>query len=318
MAAPKKTETRDAFGEALVRMARADKNIVALDCDLGRSTRSQRITEVDPGRFFDMGIAEQDMISTAAGMARMGKTVFVNSFAIFITGRAFDQIRQQVALPKSNVKVCGSSAGLTQGADGATHQSVVDLALMRSLPHMAVVVPADAAQTEQVVEAACRLNGPMYIRLSRYATPPCVPPETEFQIGRAQVLRTGKQIVLCACGPILHNALAAADLLAAEGLHVGVCNFHTIKPLDVEAVHRLAETYRWILTVEENSILGGLGSAVAEAMAERGGPARLHRLGVQDTFGESGTADELLAKHELDAAGIAVAVRRLSRSHEKP
>jgi transketolase len=307
-------ETRDGYGEGLVRLAQAHTDVVALDCDLGRSTRAHRITEADAARFFDMGIAEQDMISTAAGMAKMGKTVFVNSFAVFVTGRSFDQIRQQVALPRANVKVCGSSAGITQGADGATHQSVVDVALMRSLPNMTVIVPADARQAEQAVAAVYDRKGPAYLRLSRYPTPDFVPPERDFRIGRAQVLRDGADVCLCGCGPVLCNVLAAAALLEADGIRVGVVNFHTLKPLDAEAVAALAGKYRRLVSVEEHTIYGGLGSALAEVLAGRGTGTRLLPLGVADTFGESGSADELLAKHGLDAAGIAAAVKQHLRA----
>jgi transketolase len=294
MAAVEDIATRDAYGDALLELARADRNVVALDCDLGRSTRSYRITELDSGRFVEMGIAEQDMISTAAGLSRMGKVAFVNSFAVFVTGHAFDQIRQQVALPKSNVKICGSSAGVTQGRDGATHQSIVDVALMRALPNMTVIV---------------------YLRLSRFATGDFLPDDLAFELGRAQTLRSGEEVVLAGCGPVLRNALLAADLLRREnGLSVGVVNFHTLKPFDTPALRRLACEYRHILTVEEHSILGGLGSAVAESLAESEDPHRravLTRLGLCDCFGESGTAEELLRKHGLDARGIAKSVLRV-------
>jgi transketolase len=309
----RKRETRDGYGEALVRLAHAHRDVVALDCDLGRSTRAHRITEVDTARFFDMGIAEQDMLSTAAGMARMGKTVFVNSFAVFVTGRAFDQIRQQVALPRANVKVCGSSAGITQGADGATHQSVLDLALMRCLPHMTVVVPADARQAELAVAGVYDIKGPAYLRLSRYPTPDYAPAEG-FRVGKAQILREGQELCFCGCGPILYNVLAAADQMKNDGLNPGVVNFHTLKPLDVETLQALAKRCRVLVSVEEHSIYGGLGSALAEALADHSLSTRLVRLGVNDTFGESGSADELLAKHGLDAAGIAAAVRRAKRN----
>jgi len=216
MAAVEGIATRDAYGEALVELARADRNVVALDCDLGRSTRAYGITEVDPGRFVEMGIAEQDMISTAAGMSRMGKVVFVNSFAVFVTGHAFDQIRQQVALPKSNVKICGSSAGITQGTDGATHQSIVDVALMRALPNMTVIVPADGRQTRQAVRLAHEIQGPVYLRLSRFGTGDFLPDDLGFELGKAQSLRSGEDIVLVGCGPVLRNVLLAADLLRRQ------------------------------------------------------------------------------------------------------
>lgn len=314
MTAVERIATRDAYGEALVELARADRNVVALDCDLGRSTRSYGITEVDPGRFVEMGIAEQDMISTAAGLSRMGKVVFVNSFAVFVTGHAFDQIRQQVALPKSNVKICGSSAGVTQGRDGATHQSILDVALMRALPNMAVIVPADGHQTRQAVRSAYELQGPVYLRLSRFGTGDFLPEDLGFEFGRAQTLRSGEEVVLVGCGPVLRNVLLAAELLQRQnGLSVGVVNFHTLKPFDSPALRRLACQYRHILTVEERSILGGLGSAVAESLAESAGPNRraiLTRLGLRDCFGESGTAEQLLRKHGLDAKGIVKSVLR--------
>ena len=304
--------TRDAYGEELAALARADRNVVALDCDLGRSTRSYAVAEVDPARFVEMGIAEQDMISTAAGMARMGKVVFVNSFAVFVTGHAFDQIRQQVALPKANVKICGSSAGITQGTDGATHQSVVDAALMRALPNMTVIVPADARQTREAVRAAYELAGPVYLRLSRLGTGDFLPADAAFQLGKAQELRSGGRVALVGCGPVLRNVLAAADLLRDHhGLTVGVVNAHTLKPFDEAAIARLAVQYEQVFSVEEHSILGGLGSAVAESLAEARGQGRraiLTRLGLRDCFGESGSAQELLRKHGLDAEGIAKSV----------
>jgi transketolase len=309
-----KEATRDRYGKVLAEIARKDRNVVAMDCDLGRSTRSFNITDADPERFIEMGIAEQDMISTAAGMARMGKIVFVNSFAIFITGRAFDQIRQQISLPKSNVKICGSSAGLTEGPDGATHQSVLDAALMRVLPYMTVIVPADGNQTEKAVLAAYAHQGPVYLRLSRYETENFIPEDANFEIGKAYPIQEGQDIVLASCGPVLYNVIAASKKLAQQGISVGIVNFHTIKPFDREAVQRLARKYTYIVSVEEHSIFGGLGSALAECLAEdrgAGEKASLVRLGVQDRFGESGVADELLQKHGLDPQSIADAVLKL-------
>jgi len=306
--------TRDGYGRALVALAEENIDVVAMDCDLGRSTRSFRITEVDPERFIEMGISEQDMISVAAGMATMGKTVFVNSFAVFITGRSFSQIRQQIALPKSNVKICGSSAGITQGPDGATHQSVVDVALMRVLPNMIVLIPADGKQTEQAVFAAYAYHGPVYLRLSRYETGNFLPDETGFNIGKAQVIQEGNEIAMISCGPILCNVIKAADILKTNGVQAGIINFHTLKPFDNEVMQQLARKYKKIVCIEEHSIYGGLGSAVAESLA--GFQARrkkpiLHRLGIQDTFGESGTADELLKKHKLNPEGIADSVTKI-------
>jgi transketolase len=315
MATTRREATRDGYGRALLKLARRDPNVVAIDCDLGRSTRSFDIIKVDPTRFIEMGISEQDMISTAAGMATLGKTVFVNSFAVFLTGRAFDQIRQQVSLPISNVKICGSSAGITQGPDGATHQSVIDIALMRALPNMTVLIPADGAQAEEAVFAAYSRRGPIYLRLSRYETGDFLPPGTPFEIGKPQVLRKGGKVVLLSCGPVLINVIAAADLLQMRGIFAGIVNFHTLKPIDRTLLERLAHEYSHIISIEEHSIYGGLGSAAAEVLAETGLKGSvLHRLGVQDVFGESGTADELLKKHKLDPEGIADSVYRVTRN----
>jgi len=304
----KKESARDRYGKTLLKIARNDRNVVAMDCDLGRSTRSFNITGVNTNRFIEMGIAEQDMISTAAGMASMGKIVFVNSFAIFVTGRCFDQIRQQVSLPNANVKICGSSAGLTQGPDGATHQSVLDVSLMRSLPNMTIIVPADGNQTEEAVLTAYAHQGPVYLRLSRYETSDSIPSDLTFELGKAQILREGKEIVLVSCGPVLQNVITASEILSKKGISTGIVNFHTLKPIDSDIIRQLARDYRFIVTVEEHSIYGGLGTAVAECLAEDSSikeKASLVRIGVQDTFGESGLADELLKKHELDSDGIA-------------
>jgi transketolase len=300
--------TRDRYGEVLLALAKENVDVVAFDCDLGRSTRSYRITEVDRNRFFEMGISEQDMISTAAGMAREGKTVFINSFAVFITGRAFDQIRQQVSLARTNVKVCGSSGGLTQGPDGATHQSVVDVSLMRSLPHMVVMVPADGDQTEDVVRTAYEHEGPVYIRLSRYQTGPVLPGGLKFETGKMQELEKGESVVLVGSGPVLKEVYGAVAKLREKGIRPGVVNVHTIKPIDTEGIGRLMDRYDVMVSVEEHSVIGGLGSAIAEVSASRGSGMKLVRLGVQDTFGESGSAEELLAKHGLDVDGIVKSV----------
>jgi len=304
----KKESTRDRYGKALAELAKNDQRVIALDCDLGRSTRSFEITKVDSKRFIEMGIAEQDMISTAAGMATMGKIPFANSFAVFITGRAFDQIRQQVALPKSNVKICGSSAGITIGADGSTHQSILDVALMRTLPNLTVLVPADGNQTEHAVHAAHAYEGPVYIRLSRYETENFIPAGLPFRIGKAQVLSQGDGVVFASCGPITSNVIQAARMLERRGIKAGIVNFHTLKPIDRTAVEEMAAAYRHVISVEEHTVFGGLGTAIAECLAEYEGSgprAVLHRIGLQDCFGESGSAEELLRKHGLHPEGIA-------------
>jgi transketolase len=307
MAGQNVEETRDRYGKVLIQLAKQDQRVMAMDCDLGRSTRSHGITEVDPRRFIDMGIAEQDMISTAAGLASCGKIVFVNSFAIFLTGRAFDQIRQQISLAKANVKLCGSSSGITLGSDGATHQSINDVSLMRCLPNMRVLVPADGNQTEQAVLAAYRHIGPVYLRLSRYSLANFIPLEQPFEMGKALVLRKGSRVALAASGPVTFHALEAAKFLESRGISTGVYNFHTVKPMDLDCVEAIARGYAAVFSIEEHNVIGGLGSALAESLCELIEPERkplLHRIGVRDMYGESGSADELLHKHNLDAEGI--------------
>lgn len=304
--------TRDGYGEALLALGGEDPRVVVVDADLFRSTRTDRFAEAFPERFFEIGIAEQDMVSTAVGLALGGMIPFANSFAVFVTGRAFDQTRQQVALPAENVKLAGSSAGITQGPDGATHQSVLDVALMRSLPNMCVVVPSDAEEARLATRAAAQRQGPVYLRLSRYETPVWREADCGFEIGKAEVRRAGGDVTLAACGVILGRVLEAAEALEREGISAEVLNVHTIKPLDVEAVLGSCERTGAVVTIEEHSIIGGLGSAVAEVLAE-GASKRipLRRVGVRDTFGESGLADELLEKHGLTVESIARAAREL-------
>jgi transketolase len=306
--------TRDGYGEALLQLGAVNPRIAVVDADLFRSTRTDKFAEAYPDRFFEIGIAEQDMVSTAVGLALGGMIPFANSFAVFITGRAFDQTRQQVALPSLDVKLAGSSAGITQGPDGATHQSVLDVALMRSLPNMCVVVPSDAEEARLATVAAAKRDGPVYLRLSRYETPIWRDPSASFAIGGVEVRRPGRDVTIAACGVILGRALEAAELLAEEGISAEVLNVHTVKPLDAGAVLSSCERTGAVVTVEEHSIIGGLGSAVAEVIAERASRRLpLRRMGVADTFGESGTADELLEKHGLTAPSIAAAARELAR-----
>ncbi|HUU54885.1 MAG TPA: transketolase C-terminal domain-containing protein [Armatimonadota bacterium] len=305
--------TRDGYGEALLALGRENPRVAVVDADLFRSTRTAGFAEAFPDRFFEIGIAEQDMVSTAVGLALGGMIPFANSFAVFLTGRTFDQTRQQVALPALNVKLAGSSAGITQGADGATHQSVLDVALMRSLPNMCVVVPSDPEEARLATRAAAERDGPVYLRLSRYETPVWREPGVPFEIGKAEVRRTGGDVTIAACGVILGRVLAAAETLAKEGISAEVINVHTVKPLDAETLLESCERTGAVVTVEEHSIIGGLGSAVAELLAERATRrVPLKRIGVADTFGESGTADELLEKHGLTAANIAATARALA------
>ena len=300
-------ETRMVYGEALLELGRARRDVVVLDADLYRSTRTVLFRDAFPERFFDVGIAEQDMVSTAAGLAASGLIPYCNSFAMFITARCYDQIRIQIAYPSLPVKLVGSSGGLTQGPDGASHQSLEDVALMRALPNMAVVVPADDVETRRATAAIADWPGPVYLRTGRYPTPRLFGPDYCFEMGAMQRLREGNDVAILACGHLTAKALEAAELLAHEGLQARVVNVSTIKPLDAVALRAQVTGVRRAFTLEEHSIIGGLGGAVAEVLAE---DARvpLTRLGVRDQFGESGLADELLAKHGLQPEGIRASV----------
>jgi transketolase len=297
-------ETRMAYGDALAELGRQRSDIVVFDADLYKSTRTVVFAQAFPERFFDLGIAEADMVSTAAGMAASGLVTFCNSFAIFLTGRCYDQIRIQVAYPSLNVKLVGSSAGLTQGPDGASHQSLEDVTLMRALPNMTVVVPADGLETRQATAAIAAHRGPVYMRTGRYPTPRVCPEGYQFQIGKAVTLRPGDDIAIIACGIMVAKSLEAAELLAAKGVQARVINMSTIKPLDRAAVERAGREARLIVAAEEHNIIGGLGSAVAEVLAE-GRFAPLLRIGVRDEFGQSGTAEELLDAYNLTGPKVA-------------
>ncbi|MBC7235390.1 MAG: transketolase family protein [Chloroflexi bacterium] len=304
-------QTRYAYGEALVEVGREHPDVVVLDADLYNSTRTVLFRDQFPDRFFDLGIAEMDMMSTGAGMAASGLVPYVNSFAMFLTAHCYDQLRIQICYPNLHVILAGSSAGLTQGPDGASHQSLEDVALMRCLPNMRVLVPADAVETRAMTKAAAKeIDGPVYIRLGRYDTPTILPKDYRYRLGKAVTLREGRDVTLFACGHMVAPALQAAELLAERQVEATVVNMSTIKPLDIEAVTRAMSETPLIVTIEEHSIIGGLGSAVAEVMAEDGCGGRLIRIGTRDVFGESGTADELLAKHGLTGPAIAERLRR--------
>jgi transketolase len=307
-------QTRFAYGEALVEAGRANSLLTVLDADLYTSTRTVLFRDAFPDRFFDMGISEMDMVSTAAGMAASGLVPVANSFAMFITAHCYDQIRIQVCYPGLHVVLAGSSAGLTQGPDGASHQSLEDIALMRALPRMQVLVPADGVETRAMTLAAINeLAGPVYLRLGRYPVPDLLDDTYRFRLGKAVLLRRGEDVTLIACGHMVWRSLQAAEMLAAHRISAAVINMSSVKPLDGEAVVQAMRNTQLIVTIEEHSVIGGLGSAVAETMAEVGYGAQLVRLGTPDVFGESGTADELLAKHGLTAPGIVDAVRKALR-----
>lgn len=308
----KKVATRDAYGEALVELGHKNDQVVVLDADLSKSTKTHGFSQAFPDRFFNMGIAEQNLLGTAAGLATAGKIPFASTFAMFATGRGFEIIRNSICYPKLNVKVCATHAGLTVGEDGASHQSVEDIALMRSIPNMTVIVPADGVETKAVIHAIADYQGPVYVRLGRLAVP-TVNDEAnyEFQLGKGKVLRDGKDLTIVATGIMVAEALEAAKVLAEEkGIDARVINIHTIKPLDTELIIAAAKETGAILTAEEHNIIGGLGSAVAEAVVEHA-PVPMFRLGVKDTFGESGKPQELMEKYGLTAKDIVQAAEGL-------
>jgi transketolase len=302
-------ETRNAYGEGLLELGRRRNDVIVLDADLQRSNKTYDYGVDHPELFYDMGIAEADMVSTAAGMAAMGFTVFATSFAMFVPGRCYDQIRLQAAYAKSDIKLAGVSAGLTQGPDGASHQSFDDLGLMRQLPNLTVISPADAEEAFQAVLAAAALKGPVYLRFGRYPTPVLFDESYHFEIGKAVTLRQGGDVAIYATGIMSAVAIKAADLLMADGVDTAVVNIATIKPLDTTAVLAHASGKRLVVSLEEHSILNGLGSAIAEAIAGAGGMPALLRIGMNDTFGQSATADELLECYGLTAPAVATSVK---------
>lgn len=306
----KKVATREAYGDVLVELGRENPEIVVLDADLAKSTKTINFKKSFPDRFFDMGVAEQNMVGTAAGLAAAGKIPFCSSFAIFASGRAFEQIRNSVAYSALNVKIAASHAGITVGEDGGSHQSVEDIALMRVLPNMTVFVPADAVETAGAVRAAAALKGPVYIRLGRAAVPVLHGPGFEFVPGKAVKLREGKDATIIATGVMVSAALEAAGLLVGEGVEVGVLDVHTIKPMDIEAIVGAARQTGALVTAEEHSVIGGLGGAVAEVLGEHF-PVPLKRVGIQDKFGESGMPAELLEKYGLTPAVLVTAVKEV-------
>ena len=297
------TATRAAYGHALKTEVYKNPNVVVLEADLGNATKSNAFKEVAPERYFNMGISEQDLIGTAAGFAAAGKIPLASTFAVFATGRAFEQVRNSVCYPKLNVKICATHAGLTVGADGGSHQAIEDISLMRTLPNMTVINPADAKEAEAAVLAAIDYQGPVYIRLGRAETKDIHDDSYHFEWGKAEVLRQGSDVSIFATGIMTAKALDAAETLAKQGIQAEVINVHTIKPLDEETVIASAKKTGKVVTAEEHSIIGGLGSAVAEVLA-RQCPTKQAFVGVQDSFGESGSPADLLEKYGLTTEAI--------------
>ncbi len=303
--------SRDAFGKVLVELGRVDPRIVALTADLGSSVRTAWFAEEFPDRAFNFGIAEQDMMGAAAGLALAGKIPFVSTYAVFASLRAAEQARTDVAYGNLPVRICASHSGLTIGPGGPTHQSIEDVAIYRGMPNMTVVVPADGVGAAAATRAAVDLPGPAYMRLSRAKEPTVYRSEKGVLLGIANTVRQGTDLTIIACGPCVGHSLGAAGLLAEEGIQARVIDAHTIKPMDAQTVISAADETGTVLTVEEHSIIGGLGSAVAEVLAEAGQGVRFRRLGIPDQFPTTGPYEELVAYYGLDAAGIAQVARVL-------
>ncbi len=299
----KRIATREGYGRALLELAEEYPNLVVMDADLAGATRTGVFQKKYPERFFNAGIAEGNMMGIAAGLAASGMLPFVSSFAMFATGRAYEQIRNSIGYPRLNVKICASHGGISVGEDGASHQCLEDVALMRQIPGMVVMVPADEVEAAACVHAAAKYDGSVYIRFGRAAVPVINEPGYTCEIGKATVVREGKDVTIAANGLCFTAAMEAAEMLAADGIDAEVINFCTVKPLDEAALLASAKKTGKVVTAEEHSIIGGLGSAVAECLSEKL-PTPLCRIGVRDVFGESGPFQELLHKYELDAEGV--------------
>lgn len=305
-----KRATREALGEVLVELGKEFDTVCVVEADLAKSTTTAKFAASFPERFFDVGVAEQNMTCVAAGLAVTGKTCFTGSFAVFGTGRAFEQVRNTIAYANLNVKLCPTHSGVTVGPDGGSHQSVEDIALMRAIPNMKVIVPADYYEARGAIRAAHAIDGPVYVRLGREPVETIFDESYGFEFGKAVKLREGDDATIVATGIMVRAALDAADILAAGGISVDVLNLHTLKPLDGSAILESAEKTGAVVTAEEHSVIGGLGSAVAELLSEER-PTRLSRIGIGDEFGTSGAASELLEKYKLTSQDIVQAVKQL-------
>jgi len=302
--------TRNGYGEGLIEAGRKDPNVVVLCADLTDSTRSRMFKKEFPERFIECGVAEQNMVGLAAGLALTGKIPFVSSFAVFCPGNTWSQIRVCVGQNNANVKIAGSHTGVSVGPDGMSHQALEDIALMRCLPNMVVLAPCDYLETKKATLAAAKYKGPVYLRFTRPPTPVFTTEDTPFVIGKAEIFRQGRDVTIIVCGPLLYNALAAAEKLAKEGIEVGVINNHTIKPMDEKTIIRAAKETGAIITVEEHQVMGGMGSVVAEVLAKNY-PVPIEMIGVQDCWGESGESEELIKHFGLDADNIIKAVKKV-------
>ena len=309
----KTSAMRDAYGEALLELGAPNKDVVVVGADTSGSLKSGVFATKFPERFFNVGIAEQNLVSIAAGMALAGKVAFAGTYAIFVPGKSVDQIRNNIAYPNLNVKLVCSHGGISVGPDGASHQQVEDIAIMRAIPKMKVIVPADAVSTKAAAKAIASIPGPFYVRLTRASTPVVYDGGFEYEFGKANVLREGEDVALIACGIMVPEAMKAAESLKTRGVSAAVVDLHTIKPVDAETIVRVAKRCGRVVTAEEHNIMGGMGSAVAEVLGEAR-PTPMRRVGVMDTFGESGEAGELLKKYGLTASSIEQAASVLTKS----
>ncbi|MBE6020999.1 MAG: transketolase family protein [Clostridiales bacterium] len=305
-----KMATRQAYGEALVEIGEKNKDLVVMDADLSKSTMTASFSKAFPDRFFNMGIAEQNMYGVAAGLAASGKTVVASTFAMFAAGRAFEIIRNSIGYPHLNVKICATHAGVTVGEDGASHQAIEDISLMRSIPGMTVLNPSDGASAKKAIEAAIEMKGPCYVRLGRAAVPVIYDEDMDFEIGKGITVKEGSDVAIIATGIMVNEAVIAAEQLAAEGISARVIDIHTIKPIDEEIIIKAAKETKGIVTAEEHSIIGGLGSAVAEVTAKEA-PAKVKMIGIKDKFGQSGKPNQLTEAYEITAADIVKACKEL-------
>lgn len=303
-----KMATRQAYGKTLVKLGEEYPNLVVMDADLSKSTQTAEFGKTYPDRFFNMGIAEQNLYASAAGLALSGKVVCASTFAMFASGRAFEIIRNSIGYTGANVKICATHAGITVGEDGASHQTFEDIALMRTIPGMTVINPSDGVSADKLIRQAVAMNGPCYIRLGRAAVPVFYGEDDTVTLGRGNTVRDGKDVTVIATGIMVSEAAAAAEKLAAEGIDVRVIDIHTIKPIDQDIIIKAAEETGAIVTAEEHSVIGGLGSAVAEVVVKNA-PVRMAMVGQNDTYGESGKPDELKAKYGMTADDIIAAVK---------
>ena len=304
-----KIATRESYGKKLVELGKENKDIVVLDADLATATKTELFKKEFPDRFFDMGIAEQDMLSTAAGMAACGKIPFASTFAVFAAGRAYDQIRNSICYPKLNVKICATHSGISVGEDGATHQMLEDIGLMRGIPNMTVLSVSDDTQTKWAVEEILKINGPVYLRLGRLAAPVIYDENQKFEIGKGIQIGDGTDAAVIATGLMVSEAIKAKEELEEKGINIRVVDMHTIKPIDKELIVKCARETKKIITIEDHSIIGGLGTAVCEILSEEY-PTKVIRMGVNDTFGTSAPAKELVEYFKLDSKAIIEMIKK--------